>query len=689
VSASPNTLPVPVAPSVAVALLRVTPRRVVAVFVLLLGILAALLFEMARSTSATWDEPHHLVDGYMIWKHGDFGLNPEVPPLVKMVAALPLLHMPLREPQLQGRSIPDEAYSDGGAFVYQQAGHPDRILLPARMACAVFTLGLALLLGIVGWRIFGPVAGLIAMAFLVFDPNVLANGALVTTDIASALSLLGTMYAWYCYCKSPTWTRRSDWARLALTGLLAGLALAAKYTGILLVPMLLLLALGEGLLRRSGRVALRLVAAWAGVVAVALLVVWSFYGFRYNARPDGLELKPTLAQHLSQLPNPADAQHLALLARGHILPEGYLWGLADTKYIAAVSPSYFFGEVYLHGKRMYFPAAILIKSTLPFLLLLPVLVYAWVARRWRPYRELLFVTVPVALYLAVAINSEMNIGVRHVLPIYPFLYLLEAGAVASLALRSRRWRVALGVLIVWQIATTLHLAPGSYMAYANEAWGGPSQTHRYLSDANVDWGQQLKAAKQYLDERGIKDCWMVYFADGAIEPRDYGIPCKRLPTVTTLGLRLPEEVPAAIDGTVLVSHGDLVGIEFGQGELNPYAGFLKQRPVAAIQHGVYVYEGHFEVPLASALVHAQKAGSLLDANQLEAARTEAEQAVALAPRSAWVQTALGDVLARQGHSAEALAHYRAALQLATTVEPPLQANRVPSLQQKIGALAGR
>ena len=95
-------------------------------------------------------------------------------------------------------------------------------------------------------------------------------------------------------------------------------------------------------------------------------------------------------------------------------------------------------------------------------------------------------------------------------------------------------------------------------------WGGPSQTHRYLGDANVDWGQQLKAVKQYVDARGIKECWMVYFADGAIDPASYGIPCKRLPTVTTLWLRLLGDVPAAIDGPVLVSDGDLGGIEFGR-----------------------------------------------------------------------------------------------------------------------------
>ena len=88
------------------------------------------------------------------------------------------------------------------------------------------------------WRLFGPVAGLIALTLFVFDPNVLANGALVTTDIGSSLSLLGTIFAWYSYCKSPTWNWRSDWAKLALTGLLAGLALVTKFTGILVVPML-------------------------------------------------------------------------------------------------------------------------------------------------------------------------------------------------------------------------------------------------------------------------------------------------------------------------------------------------------------------------------------------------------------------------------------------------------------------
>ncbi len=100
---------------------------------------------------------------------------------------------------------------------------------------------------------------------------------------------------------------------------------------------------------------------------------------------------------------------------------------------------------------------------------------------------MLFLTLPVVVYCCVAISSDMNIGMRHLLPIYGFLYVMTAGAAAFLAGRDRRWVGAVAVLLVWQIATTVHVAPG-YMAYANEAWGGPSETHRYLSDANVGLG---------------------------------------------------------------------------------------------------------------------------------------------------------------------------------------------------------
>lgn len=289
--------------------------------------------------------------------------------------------------------------------------------------------------------------------------------------------------------------------------------------------------------------------------------------------------------------------------------------------------------------------------------------------------------------MAVAMHSQMNIGQRHLLPIYPFLYLFAAAAAVYLISINKRWSYALIVLFLWQVVTSVRVAPG-YMAYANEAWGGPSATHKYLSDANTDWGQQLKAVKHYLDSRGIKDCWFAYFPDGVIEPGAYGIPCKRLPTVETLWwLHSSMDVPPEIDGPVLISDSDLASIEFGQGKLNPYEQFRHIKPIAVIQYGLFVYNGHFQIPLASALFNAAKAQTLLSQNQVNSAFAAAQEAVALAPDSAQTQTTLGDVLAKLGRKQEAQARYEAALTAAQTIEPSLQEDLIPGLKAKIAGLA--
>ena len=190
----------------------------------LLAIFAAQLIHVARSDSMSWDEGHHLYDGYTIWKQGDYRLNAEVPPLVKLTAALPLLGMRLNVPARGGRSQGQEAFLGGRAFVFQNGA--DRVLFPARMACMGFTLALALLLYVTAHEMFGVVAALVALALFVFDPNFLAHGTLVTTDAGSALFFLAAVFAFYRYCKSPTWLR------LFLAGLATGLAFVAKFSGV-------------------------------------------------------------------------------------------------------------------------------------------------------------------------------------------------------------------------------------------------------------------------------------------------------------------------------------------------------------------------------------------------------------------------------------------------------------------------
>ncbi len=644
----------------------------------LLCLLALQLVHVANATSASWDEAHHLFDGYTIWKFDDYRLNPEVPPFIKLTAALPLLHMQLKVPPDQGRPNQTEAFLDGKAFVWGNGG--DRVLFPARMMCAGFALALGLLIYLWAEEMFGFVAGIFALAMFVFDPNVLANGAMVTTDVGAAFCFVAAMYSFYRYCRKP------GWVRLGVAGVALGLALSAKYTGIFLVPMLVLVVVFEGWMAKDWRVLWRRVGALVVVGLVAWVVVWSFYGFRYKAAPDGLDINPPLAKYLTQMHDQRDARLLRVMAKVRVLPEGYLWGLENTKETEWDDPSYFWGKVWRHGNWEYFPVALLIKSTLAFLILVALAPLAWWWGLRRRTREMVFLLVPVAVYLAISMSSDMDIGARHLLPVWAFLYVL-IGAVAMVLLgRDVRWGYVLGVLLCWQVVTSVRVSP-AYMAYGNEAWGGSAKVDRYLGDANTDWGQQLKAVKAYLDERHITNCWFAYFPDGSIDPSDYGVNCKRLPTTDLLyWMDVPVSTPPVISGTVLISAGDLEGIEFGDGRLNPYDQFWKVKPTAVIQHSVYVYDGTFAVPLAAALAEARDASNLADAGQKEAALVKAEDAARLAPWSGQVQATLGDVLSASGKKAEALQAYETALGIETTVRPDLQEEEAAGVRTRIAEL---
>ena len=664
-------------------LLKLNRQRFAIAFVaILLAIFCMQLVRVARLYSANWDEAHHLYDGYLILTQHDYRANAEVPPLIKIVAALPILGLHPALPTATGTSQTENAFLAGRMFLFGNGG--DRLLFPARMACMLFTLMTALLVYAAGHRLFGTLAGLCALFLFVFDPNLLAHGTLISTDVGSACFLLATVYAFYRYSVQPSWKL------LLMTGLLAGLALVAKFTGILIAPLLLLLAVVEGIRERKLATAARLLSASFAALAFAWLVLWAFYGFRYVAAPNGLQLSPALGEYLASMPHPADGVKLALLARFHLFPQAYLWGLANTKYIEQEYTSYFFGRVYRHGPWQYFPAAFLIKSTLPLLLLLILAPVVWL-REGRAYgRQLVFLLVPVCVYLAVITTSHFDIGARHLMPIYPFLYLLAGAATAMLLRRGSGWAALAGGLLLWQGVTSVRVAP-NYMAYGNEAWGGPLQVRRYLSDANVDWGQQLKTVKQYLDQKHEPECWFAYFPDGAVKPQDYGVPCRRLPTPSGLWwFKLPMEVPPQINGTVLISESDLDGVESGDGALNPYAAFQKLKPVAILQDGVYVYQGSFAVPLASAWVDVRNSAEFAQKGDLQQALTLAQQAVALAPESARTQLQLAGVLAQEKQSGLARGHYQLARENLLHQRPDLEQEELgPQIERGLNATQTR
>jgi hypothetical protein len=652
-------------------------RKTIAVVASLLAMLVLQLVLSIRTESQTWDEGDHIYAGYRSWTHADFGLNPEHPPLAKAIDTLPLLGMQLTVPEPRNRYFKTEAFLDGRDFVSQNG--PDRILLRVRLAAALFSVILALLVFWAAREMFGEGAAYLALALLVFDPNILAHGALVTTDMPLTCCLFASVYAFYRYVRSPSL------ARLALTGLAAGLTLAVKHTGLLVFPTLALLATVELLRLRPGaaRRALQLAAALAVVTVLAIGVLWAAYGFRYRARPAGVEMTPPLTAVVKGLePRPAAA--ISALARWHALPESYIYGLTDVLDIASGSSSYVLGKVYRHGVWFYFPVAFAVKSTLGLLGLLLLGGAAVALRRLTQAREILFLLIPPLFYLAVAMSSGLNIGLRHILPMYAFLAVFAAGGAVALWRRHHRtWGYVIAGLLLAHVVSSARSFP-VYMAYANELWGGPANTYKYLTDSNTDWGQQLIATGEYLSAHRVKNCWFAYFAQTTIDQTKYGVGCHILPTISSVWLGEVEPVPPVIDGPVLISAASLSGYETGPGAVNPYAEFQKLRPTAVVQHGVFVYDGRFAVPLASAVTHAILASRLRAAGKLDAALAEARIAVAADPDSVRAQSALGDVLTALHLSDEAQAAYGIALRQARTVEPDFQAHWIPGLKAKLG-----
>jgi len=636
---------------------------------------------IVHGESPTFDEADHIFAGYMMWHSGDYGLNPEHPPLVKLVATMPLLPEKLWVPPLQQRMFKTEAYSDGRDFLERNDGPGQRLLFRMRLAAGVFALGLLVIVFLMGRDFFGEPAGLLALLLVVFEPNLLANSDLVTTDMGVTCFFLAAIYCFYRFA------RRPSAIRVLLTGLAAGLTLAAKHSGILLAPMLLGLTVVEIACAERGRrrrMAGTLLGGFAAAVILAIAVLWAFYGFRYAARPAGLVMNPTLTEYAAPLKG-IDSWVIGHLANWRLLPESYLIGLTDVHYAAQEYPIFILGHNYPHGVLWYFPVALTIKTTLGFIGLLVLAGIALASERLKQGRELAYLLVPGSIYLAAAIGSKMNIGVRHSLFLYPLAALLAAAGLTALVRYRRRWIWIGGGLVVCHILSSMTVFPAE-MAYANEAWGGAANTHKYLSDSSVDWAQQLVHVKRWVDAHPGEECWFAYAAYPVIRPQAYGIPCHPLPTAHTGDEILPDEVPETIHGNLLLAADDLEACDWPSEQLNVFQRFRSMPIAEQIDHSVFVYRGDFHVPEAAALGAVQKSQGLLGENKPGEALVAAKRAVALQPENVLTQTALGDAQKALGDRSSARAAYALALAAAYRLEPDVQPQFVPRLKRKLTSL---
>jgi len=642
-------------------------RTYLAAVTALLLVLAAELVLSIRQQSQTIDEAVHLFSGNQYWEHRDFGANPEHPPLVKLIAAAPLRFLDLRQlPVIQGNT--KRANGDAGLeFLHRNNVDSQTILFRARIAASLLTLVLAILVALCARDMFGQGPAVFALALLVFEPNILANGALITTDMGATCGIFASVFTFYRYVKQPSAVR------LITSGIAVALTLAAKHSALVITGLLVLLALTELLRRDRLETAKRLTTALLGIFTIALVGLWSFYTFRYAARPEGAALSPTLDALAHSLRSGLQSKVILAMAQAHFLPESYLWGLTDVFAADEGRPTFLLGQVYPTGQWFYFPLVFLIKATIPFLALL--MAAPLTLKKVKARREFLFLIIPPATFLAISMASGLNIGIRHILPIFPFLIVLAGMTAYTLAQRSRFAMSFIGAAILFHAVSSLHAFP-NYFPYSNEIAGGPSHSYRLMTDANVDWSQGLIQTATYLADHHITDCWIT----NRIDSRFYGIPCKQLPNGLTFRRSPGTPAPPNIQGTILISANEAAGQAWGPGELNPYHQFFDRQPDDIIANSILVFRGTFDVSRASALSHAEMAQQVLTQKKYADALTEAQTAAQTFPGSAEVQAILCQVLKQMNQEKEGQRACDQALSIARSVHPEYQLKRVPALR---------
>ena len=499
----------------------------------LLLLFAAFSWLAASDKSSTFDEPVHALGSWVLTYHNDFRVDPENPPLFQHWAALPQgpnalkldLHGAafdslLKTDALKYTVTPDVLYNtpgnDGEAFIRR-----------SRNMMLMIGVAVGAVMAMWSWRLAGALAAVVATALFALDPNMLGHAPLVKNDIPLVASMIWlAMATWLCG-QGITWVRALSLA-LAISA-----CVTTKFNGLLAIPQASLLLgiralmpapwkmLGRELTSRARRL-----AAAVGVMLfccfVCWIVIWSLYHFRYDAT-----IQPGVMLD-------SDAMHrrlarwwltpLRIVADHHLLPQAWVHGLLLQVGMMRHRTAFLLGNYSQTGWWYYFPLAMLFKTPVTTLVVLTsaMVAFLWMLNRKRPGERTVWsivcVALPFVIFLGVSMTSKMNIGLRHVFPLFPLMY-VAAGVMAA-KLWSMRPKLVTGVLILFGITLAIEsfVVFPNYIAYFNFACGGSRGGLRLLGDSNLDWGQDLPALQAWQQEHPGAPLFLIYFGTVPAEP---------------------------------------------------------------------------------------------------------------------------------------------------------------------------
>jgi hypothetical protein len=476
--------------------------------VILLGLYFAQSVAASPWHSVTFDEQYHLTPGYVYLTQRDLRFHHDQnPPLFEAILSAPLLarsdiQLPIDHPAYQ---LWGDVYLFSDAFFWHSGNDPDSMANAGRVIATLTGVLLGLLLFVWGKQLFGEAAGWVALFLLVFDPNFIAN-AIPTLDLPLALTVTLAMYCLWRYLQRPTILT------LTLTGLALGFALATKFLSVMLLPsfvLVLLLYPISQIERHASRITrhsslLKRLLAFGLMLLVAWLVLWVTYLFQFG---------PVSG---AGLPVPAPQYFESFIGMFLKSSEG--------------RANYLLGQVSTSGWWYYFIVAFFLKTPLPTIIAILFALVRWPWRReWRT-SSILY--LPALLFFIGASISKLQLGYRYILPVLPFLFLMAGRAISvipsearNLTARGKQLAARLEIIIsmalaVWLVISAIVTFP-NHLSYFNELVGGPNNGYRYMTDSNVDWGQDLPALRTWIDRKQPDRLHLAFF--GSAYPDRYGV----------------------------------------------------------------------------------------------------------------------------------------------------------------------
>ena len=639
---------------------------------LLLGILISIiLLGILRSAIATRldsldiDEAYHIVAGVSYVRHGDYRLNPEHPPLVKLWVGAFLPHSAFHLPAFKPMADKVEERRFANETVYLQ-NDPDAVQHRARIA--MFSLNGLLLLGLAlaVWRLFHPVLAIGTISFLVIDPTVAAHMPMVLTDLP--LALLASTAVLLSFYAFRTWKSHD----LIIAGVVLGLAFGAKHSAPIILAGTGLLGTTMALRDKNGRDRMRHLAKVLAVMALAWIVLWSLYRFRFNESPAGFDLfNRSLAEKIADVNSSGLRSTVSYMSKFHVLPRAYLWGLADIIRAGVegrVYSIYFWDRYYIRKTPFYFFAGLIFFKLPIGLIVLSVigaLFMSWdrIPADWKPG---LVVMLGLALLLLamLALGNSSYAGIRHALPIFPTVAILGAVAIFQ-AIAKRSPVVRISVMLAVMLALFSAIPVLRPWEYFNEFAGGSAYAYRHFNGEGIDSGQRIKELAAYyhkeLEPKGIVpyvDYWFFYNDEELLKR---GVRTQQMQW---------NEAPSAdssevVSGTLLINANLLTPDPWFD-----YTSLRSSKPVERFGN-LLVYRGQYPLPNQRAGRLTVRALLTIYSEKPDLAKAEQllREAVALAPQVYFANLELGNLLAQRGDREQAIGAYRSAKTYAPVGEP--------------------